>query len=273
MKKLLLPLVIAIILVLLPIAVVMGYMIFNLNIPLLILIILVGLFVIEFLFYYHEIYFSQENKNGKKINLSITPIEEMSLSEKFKVVLKTRNFEIELFWRRSNYFLVLNTAIAVGFISLIKKGVDMDVGMDVYAESYIYALFFCAIGLVVCIAWFKVNLGSKFWQSHWEEILTNLASDMEVDYFAASDNNKKRVMANLKKPSTPLEKYYNYLVLEKPSVSKWMTFLSCFFILVWFCVGGFISYKIGQESILIIWVLSWFVVRGFFGLLNIISKL
>jgi hypothetical protein len=36
----------------------------------------------------------------------------------YKYVLDTRNFEISLFWQRSNYFLVLNSALAVGFFSL-----------------------------------------------------------------------------------------------------------------------------------------------------------
>jgi hypothetical protein len=32
--------------------------------------------------------------------------------EAYRTALATRNLEINLFWQRSNYFLVLNTAIA-----------------------------------------------------------------------------------------------------------------------------------------------------------------
>src|SRR3972149_10785499 len=35
----------------------------------------------------------------------------------YKFAYDTRNFEISLFWQRSNYFLVLNTAIALAFFS------------------------------------------------------------------------------------------------------------------------------------------------------------
>ncbi len=35
----------------------------------------------------------------------------------YKIALETRNFEISLFWQRSNYFLVLNTAIAIEFFA------------------------------------------------------------------------------------------------------------------------------------------------------------
>ena len=36
----------------------------------------------------------------------------------YKVLLDTRNLEINLFWQRSNYFLALNTGIALGFFNL-----------------------------------------------------------------------------------------------------------------------------------------------------------
>jgi hypothetical protein len=37
--------------------------------------------------------------------------------EAYRVARDTRNFEIKLFWKRSNYFLVLSTATAAGFFS------------------------------------------------------------------------------------------------------------------------------------------------------------
>src|SRR5207248_3234570 len=42
---------------------------------------------------------------------------DLSLVDAYKIALETRNLEINLFWQRSNYFLVLNTAIAVGFFA------------------------------------------------------------------------------------------------------------------------------------------------------------
>jgi hypothetical protein len=36
----------------------------------------------------------------------------------YKLVSDTRNFEISLFWQRSNYFLALNSALAVGFFNI-----------------------------------------------------------------------------------------------------------------------------------------------------------
>ncbi len=163
----------------------------------------------------------------------------MSCLKRFDVALNTRNFEIDLFWRRSNYFLVLNTAIAVGFVSLVKEGGDV--------EKYI-SLLLCAIGFVVCLTWFKVNLGSKYWQSHWEQILEETASEMGVFYF--TQNTEERVKENIKiKKDDPCWKEcYKELTLTKPSVSICMTFLSLFFLGIWILVGSVISCYLGYVA-------------------------
>src|SRR5947209_15698697 len=83
----------------------------------------------------------------------------LSLEKKdlYKVALDTRNFEISLFWQRSNYFLVLNSALALGFFNLREQK---------------YGLFMAIFGIIVSWLWFCVNLGSKFWQSRWEQKLS-----------------------------------------------------------------------------------------------------
>ncbi len=76
----------------------------------------------------------------------------------YKVALDTRNFEISLFWQRSNYFLALNSALALGFFNLKEQG--------------LYGLVMAIFGIIVSYLWVRVNLGSKFWQSRWERRLS-----------------------------------------------------------------------------------------------------
>ncbi len=168
----------------------------------------------------------------------------MSCLKRFEIALDTRNFEINLFWKRSNYFLVLNTAIAVGFVSLIKK--DLSIVKDM--ESYIQALVLCFIGVVVCIIWFKVNLGSKYWQSYWEQNLDKSANNMKLCFFTVKTDKivKRNLWNNRQKGQRACwEDPYDRLVLQKPSVSKCMTFLSLFFLAIWILVGLFISCYLG----------------------------
>ena len=90
----------------------------------------------------------------------------MTQDELFKIALEIRNFEIKLFWERSNYFLVLTTAIAVGFFSI---------------EDQISCIGIATLGFIVSLLWFLVNLGSKFWQSRWEGRLCLLEKKMASD--------------------------------------------------------------------------------------------
>ena len=195
--------------------------------------------------------------------------------ERFKIVLETRNFEIELFWKRCNYFLVLNTALAVGvFASFNGDG----------ANKVLLPLI-CLVGVFVCFAWIKVGLGSKFWQSHWEHVVEKTQEDIgfnkgdggedREDYFSredkedSPDNNASnrggpstRVKDNLRyEGGVPKElgedifnslvlcmlpvkrkEYYNRCVLIKPSVSRWMHRTALFFLWVWVVV--FVLWKI-----------------------------
>ena len=140
--------------------------------------------------------------------------------EAFKTALATRNLEISLFWQRSNYFLVLNTAIAVGFFS--RDAHDM------------YAFALSIVGLVVTVLWVRINLGSKFWQSRWEHRLRVVEDQLwpGLDLFSAEwDVIRADVEESLKNSGG--WRVYNWAVLRKPSVSKTMTILSVFFVLVW----------------------------------------
>jgi hypothetical protein len=143
--------------------------------------------------------------------------------EFYKILLDTRNLEIRLFWERSNYFLVLNSALAVGvFTSAATK----------------YTIFFEVIGLLVAILWFLVCLGSKFWQTRWERRLHEFESDRfgALKFFAAdSARIKEDVQKAIKEGGyTGLQRMLYQLMQEtKPSVSYSMVRLSLLFILGW----------------------------------------
>jgi hypothetical protein len=142
--------------------------------------------------------------------------------EAFRVAKEARNLEIGLFWQRSNYFLVLSTAIAAGFFSL---------------RNAKYALPLATFGLVVGLLWFLANLGSKFWQSRWEHRL-RLAEEKlrpDLNLFSASwetvQNDVRQSFEFRRRGS--LHRAFTRLVLLKPSVSFMMTILSVVFVAFW----------------------------------------
>jgi len=143
--------------------------------------------------------------------------------ELYKIALETRNFEISLFWQRSNYFLILNTALSIGFFRL-------------NTDSW-YAIMISTIGIIVSFFWLRVNLGGKFWQTRWEEKIKVLENKIfpNINFFASGKEIKSDVKNNLNKKSWC--DFYNRKVdkeiLKKYSVSRTMIDLSVVFILSW----------------------------------------
>ncbi len=103
-------------------------------------------------------------------NRTETPPKELEPKDFFKHVLDTRNFEITNFWLRSNYFLVLDTGLAIGSFNI--KDAE-------YAA--LYRTLVALLGVFVCTLWTQVALDSKFWQvRRWpdcQQALCNLVDD------------------------------------------------------------------------------------------------
>lgn len=164
----------------------------------------------------------QENK----YNLSPT-IEDKDI---YKTALDTRNFEISMFWQRSNYFLALNSALAIGFFNTQEK-------------NPCYALLLAFFAFVVSLLWFHVCLGSKYWQSRWEECLAKIEKKIapELGFFAADDSLKNAdVQKNINDGNHTgrLRKWVDKKVIQKPSVSYNMILLSMLFMAGWVFLGA-----------------------------------
>ena len=149
-------------------------------------------------------------------------IEDISKKDLYKIALETRNFEISLFWQRSNYFLALNTAIAVGFF---------------LKAAGVYQIWLGIFGFLVSVLWVVINCGSKFWQSRWEARLNIAEGELrkDINYFSADWETLQNDVKNSIAFSNHgrLRKIFDKLVLAKPSVSFVMILLSILFVIFW----------------------------------------
>ncbi|WP_136513724.1 RipA family octameric membrane protein [Geomonas edaphica] len=142
----------------------------------------------------------------------------------YKYILDTRNFEISLFWQRSNYFLVLNSGLAVGFLNLKNNG-------------YAFALAF--FGFLVSYLWYQVNLGGKYWQSRWEYKLAEVESKIAPDLICfnttreITDEDVAESLGNLPEEASWFKRTFHHEIKEKPSVSHCMIVLSVLFMMAW----------------------------------------
>lgn len=70
---------------------------------------------------------------------------------------ETRNFEIELYWKRATYFWTMIGALFAGYaLSMSPKG-DPNV-----------AFILSCVGLIISTAWYFINRASSAWQRNWE---------------------------------------------------------------------------------------------------------
>ena len=155
-------------------------------------------------------------------SLLITPY------ELFKTALDTRNLEINLFWQRCNYFLVLNSALAYGVVS---------------GKSDHYLLPLAIVGTLVCWLWYRVALGSKYWQERWEFCLKDLEDQLKeqkhfnenVTLFSGHwQNIQNEVRHSLSSSQHSLfEKFIDRQILTKPSVTQSMIYLVIIFFFGW----------------------------------------
>ncbi len=136
--------------------------------------------------------------------------------KKYDVALATRNFEIELFWKRSVFFWGFIASAFVGYATTIKS-------------NPMLAFALACFGFVCSIAWSLVNRGSKYWQENWESIVADIEDDITGKLF---------------KYRSPQQKKGTWLTSRQFSVSKVTIALSDFTCLIWF---GFMLYHLMKE--------------------------
>jgi len=79
--------------------------------------------------------------------------EDEAQNKRFDLSVQTRNFEIDLFWKRSLFFWGFISAAFVGYAALRQSDLRIVVA---------------CFGMICSCAWTLVNRGSKYWQENWE---------------------------------------------------------------------------------------------------------
>jgi hypothetical protein len=164
---------------------------------------------------------------------SVTDKFASSIKDLYGTLVATRNLEIGLFWQRSNYFLVLNTGIALGFFNL---------------KDAPYRSIFAIMGLIASALWFQVCLGGKYWQTRWEQRLMDFEAHHLPDlaFFAAD---RARLQSDVERglrfhPATGLKSFIYRLVLDRhPSVSYSMILLAGTFVVAWCLALGILLFR------------------------------
>lgn len=136
-------------------------------------------------------------------------IDKEKAEKAFEMAWAIRNFEIEMYWKRANYFWAFIASTFVGYFALISS--DNYLKPDRFNHVEVY--FLICVGFVLSVAWILTNKGSKSWQRHWE-----VHVDLLEDQFTGP----------LYKTVYPQKTY---------SVSKINEIISFVFVMIWFLLG------------------------------------
>jgi hypothetical protein len=131
---------------------------------------------------------------------------DVQLEATYKKAWEAKNFEIDNYWKRANYFWAFQVASFAGYFTVL--------GSKAYPLNPQVLFFVVCIGLITTHAWVLINIGSKTWQRHWEN---------HVDLL------EDKVTGPLYKVTTTTKTY---------SVSKINEIVSKFIFCIWVILAG-----------------------------------
>ena len=110
----------------------------------------------------------KKEKRGISKRDYIKKYNQEKLEEAFKIALDTRKFEIELYWKRTGYFVLFIGAIFVGYYT---------------SNRNLQTIFLSFLGFLLSLLWYMANRGSKFWQENWEAHIEELSTHLDIPIF------------------------------------------------------------------------------------------
>lgn len=93
----------------------------------------------------------------------LTLVQRDRIREALKQALEIRKFEIELYWKRTQYFWAFLVTIYGSYFVVYTK---TEFSYDIQREIILLSL--STLGVFFSLGWHLVNRGSKFWQQNWE---------------------------------------------------------------------------------------------------------
>ncbi len=96
----------------------------------------------------------------------------------FKVALRAREFELDLFWKRALFFWGFVAATFVGYAAAKERP----------ALGVLLACF----GWVCSLAWTFANRGSKYWYENWETKIVNVEREVTGPLFSVPEKRQAK---------------------------------------------------------------------------------
>ena len=137
--------------------------------------------------------------------------------EAYRVAIDTRKFEIELYWKRATYFWA--------FIAVTFAGYGLVYRLPPNERGFL-DFFLACFGLILSVAWYFANRGSKQWQENWEHHVDHLEDKITGPLY--------KMVLRRKSPKKPAQ-LMDFILTgpSKHSVSKINQLVSLYITLLW----------------------------------------
>ena len=99
----------------------------------------------------------------------LSNFDELKIKEALHIALDCRKFEIEMYWKRANYFAIIIGAIFIAYYTI--------------KDELVVRWLLSFLGYSISYAWICLNRGSKFWQENWEKNIEYLSSAYGIPVF------------------------------------------------------------------------------------------
>jgi hypothetical protein len=166
--------------------------------------------------------YKEDNPTGTQGNYTLTKTTENTrIKNAIENALDIRKFEIDLYWKRANYFWLYNVSAFTAYFYVISNNTIEK------KDVSILTLLITGIGVFLSLCWVFINIASKYYQENWEKHVDLL----EDDY-----------MGPLYKRTLEYEK--TRFEIPTYSVSKINLLLSIGIVATWFLLWTHIIFKI-----------------------------
>jgi|GEM_PF-6284359 len=162
----------------------------------------------------------------------------------FQQAVASREFEIDLYWKRAAYCWTFNAASFAGFFTLLT------VDTCKLPDKRFFAFTVACIGLLFTLAWFFVNKGSKFWQENWENHTALLAPPIVGPLFS-------KVLHRRNKGIKSIIRFVHPTRPSAISVSKINQWVSFYVIVIWLDLISYVAPHTLIQRITYIQRITW----------------
>ena len=150
------------------------------------------------------------------------------LKDSYKLSIETRNFEINNFINRNNFFMLF-------------QGVLLAAVMSNQASKPFVEFYICLLGII--LSWYQIHTGAgaKYWQTYWEKKADLTESQYQsylnsknietLTLFKFNDNESHQIINQELLAGNFIDRH---IIRKKPSVTKIAIKASILIFMVWF---------------------------------------